>query len=400
MIISIIIMGLLFLIPSLAIRMTAWSVLIMIGLVFMMIPFAQGNKEMKSLKKEIGLISKGITYTDFTNVDSVHALKISSVIIPNIIAAVLCLIALMYDLGAFNIAGRASSGSFSVTTICGSFLIVGIMIIPIAIMFDRFRNEVISDDSDINRNYNRTRKKTWADFSTLLAWANTVVILIGFPILIFWESETTMLVIALIYMLMIVAGLFKLVKMNVAIDKIYRKETTIDIDDDDVWILGSLYYNPDDKRLNVEKRAGIGGTINLAHPVGKLIGILSVLLIIGCIATMIWLGIISEKPIMVSVNDGKLICHHMKDDYVIPIESIQDVVLGENFRDLKYSVKSGYNLDPVYKGKCTVEEKSNCRLFINADAGHYISFTADGLTYYISGMTSEETDNVYKQITE
>ena len=44
-------------------------------------------------------------------------------------------------------------------------------------------------------------------------------------------------------------------------------------DDDEYWIAGMFYCNPSDKRVNVEKRAGFGATINIGHPVGKFIGI-------------------------------------------------------------------------------------------------------------------------------
>lgn len=45
------------------------------------------------------------------------------------------------------------------------------------------------------------------------------------------------------------------------------------------WIWGTLYYNPDDPSTFVEKRYGIGWTINLATPLGKSIMIATLLLI-------------------------------------------------------------------------------------------------------------------------
>lgn len=48
-----------------------------------------------------------------------------------------------------------------------------------------------------------------------------------------------------------------------------------DIDDDDLWIFGnSLYYNPDDSSLFVEKRVGVGWTVNIGRPIGMIIMIL------------------------------------------------------------------------------------------------------------------------------
>ncbi|AOY75964.1 DUF1648 domain-containing protein [Clostridium formicaceticum] len=58
-------------------------------------------------------------------------------------------------------------------------------------------------------------------------------------------------------------------------------------DDDKYWLLGSLYYNPQDPSLWIEKRYGIGWTINIGNPIGKLLGGATiVLLVIAVIATV------------------------------------------------------------------------------------------------------------------
>lgn len=43
------------------------------------------------------------------------------------------------------------------------------------------------------------------------------------------------------------------------------------VKDDKHWKLGSIYYNPQDPSIFVEKRVGIGWTINFGHPAGGLI---------------------------------------------------------------------------------------------------------------------------------
>lgn len=52
-------------------------------------------------------------------------------------------------------------------------------------------------------------------------------------------------------------------------------------EDDDNWILGStIYNNPDDPALFVNKRIGVGMTINIARPMGKVILALSLIILI------------------------------------------------------------------------------------------------------------------------
>lgn len=57
-------------------------------------------------------------------------------------------------------------------------------------------------------------------------------------------------------------------------------------DDDDRYILGSIYYNKKDPALMVEKRIGVGWTMNLAHPIGMLMMVLPFIIIIGLIIFM------------------------------------------------------------------------------------------------------------------
>lgn len=56
---------------------------------------------------------------------------------------------------------------------------------------------------------------------------------------------------------------------------------TYNIDDDDLWKLGnSIYYNPDDSSIFIEKRVGSGWTVNAGRPVGMVIMIAPFIIII------------------------------------------------------------------------------------------------------------------------
>ena len=54
--------------------------------------------------------------------------------------------------------------------------------------------------------------------------------------------------------------------------------------DDENWIYGFVYYNKDDPSLMVEKRFGAGWSINMAHPIGKIITIIILVITFGSIA--------------------------------------------------------------------------------------------------------------------
>ena len=54
-------------------------------------------------------------------------------------------------------------------------------------------------------------------------------------------------------------------------------------DEDKYWIWGSIYNNPNDPSFMVQKRFGIGWTINIATPLGKIFIIVTILILLACI---------------------------------------------------------------------------------------------------------------------
>lgn len=53
------------------------------------------------------------------------------------------------------------------------------------------------------------------------------------------------------------------------------------IDEDDAWIGGIIYYNPNNKKLFVNYRVGTNVTVNVARPAGKVFLAITILLLIA-----------------------------------------------------------------------------------------------------------------------
>ena len=202
-----------------------------------------------------------------------------------------------------------------------------------------------------------------------------------------------------LYMILLMAEIALFMRANNRIDKSYQKEMQLVKDDDEYWIAGMIYCNPNDRRIMVEKRAGFGGTVNLGHPVGKVIGVASCLIIMGTLLSFVWMGIIEATPISLRVENGDLVCHQLRDEYVITMDEIESVTLGEDIAELKMVRTSGVGMNNLLKGNFTVDGQSGCKVFLAPLEKVYIRIvTTDGKIYYVSGGTSEETTNVYKSI--
>ena len=72
----------------------------------------------------------------------------------------------------------------------------------------------------------------------------------------------------------------KNIKINEESIKEFSNKDEIYRDDDKYWVLGSFYYNKNDPSIFVEKRIGIGWTVNIATPIGMILTILPLIIII------------------------------------------------------------------------------------------------------------------------
>ena len=359
-------------------------------------PFTGCNRELKALKRELGLTkSEGISFTDLSNVDTVHALKPAGMIPPFIVLAAEFVFSLLVDLKVIGINGYNADGSASLSILSAVFLLTGLIMIPIAIIMDRQKNEVISENSTINANYNRAMKKCMAGMNIAIIWS-VVVLTTGFLAgSLLLKTEIILLIATGLYMVMMIGALIMyLVRMG-RIEERYRSEMSIAVDDDDKWILGLFYYNKSDKRLNVEKRVGIGATVNFAHPVGKLLGVIIVAALLFTLLAMVWLGLLEMTPVRLIREDGRLICHQLRDEYEIELSKVKSVELIEDL-DKKNVVRiAGSSMPGLAKGRFTVDGES-CRFFMNPDFDLCIKIVTDEHVYYISGETKEETMEAYE----
>jgi uncharacterized membrane protein len=270
----------------------AW-ILLVFALFLVAAPYGKGNMELKNLKKELGITKSGVTYTDLTSTNTVHALKLAWIILPNVLALLGTIAAVLIDFGAFGVTPAAQK--YALTVMSLSFLFIAAIIVPIAVMMDNARNMVISRDSSINANYSRAKKKTWADLFIAMSWTNALYLIANNALMFFTDSEAAVLISTLGYTAVIMVVVIIGVINQRQVESRYARDTELELtDDDDNWVLGMFYYNPNDTRLNVEKRFGYGGTVNFAHPAGKVIGIVSAIILIGSLILIIYLSVTGQ----------------------------------------------------------------------------------------------------------
>ena len=385
------------LIPSLDVKMITGTVLVYISLFAIAIPFAMGNSELKKYKNCLGIVSEKVLYADLKAAGRIHALNVPLLIVANIVGLLIVVLSLLADFGILPFQPDVYRGGFICTLSVSSVIFTNLILLPIAFMLDSARNQVISEDSDVNANYNRGMKKLLSDLMLGTTWINDITALVLLGSALLFHSEVSMVVILAVYLLALMAVMAVYASKKSALDRKYFEKENLAQDDDDAWIFGMFYYNPQDKNLNVPKRVGIGGTINMAHPAGKAITAIGVLCLVASLIMLIFLGMMSGTPIRVTDNGNELICHHLWDEYKIEKSEILSLETG-NTGDLHFVKLAGTGMENVLKGKYAVNGDSGCTLFLNPRAEEYIKIVTKDKTYYISGNTKEETLKLYEEL--
>ena len=93
-----------------------------------------------------------------------------------------------------------------------------------------------------------------------------------------------------------------------------------------------------------------------------------------------------------------MICHQLRDEYVIPLSNVQSVEWGENLQELHLARISGVGMDTVLKGIFFVDEQSGCRVFLNPKMDHYIKIVTADRIYYLNSENEQETRKIYEII--
>ncbi len=373
-----------------------WILLIFAVIIVSMIPYIYGHSALMSLKNDLGINkSPSTNLADIKVSGKVHALKPISVVIPNVCGFIPVIVSLLLDLKLISFGNNRIAGSFISTVIISTFWSMGLFITLFAYIFDNMKNEVISPDSDVNANYNRAKKKNRADLCVRFIWGNVIYTVITAAGLFFKYSDLLMIQGLLVYMLLLFTAVFVFIHFDKKIEARYSKETELLLDDDECWIAGMFYYNPKDKRMNVEKRAGVGTTVNFAHPGGKIVGAVGIGGILTALLSLVWVGLLESTPISLRTEDSKVICHQIRDDYVIPFDDIESVEYGDNIMDHTVIRISGVGMETLLKGNFSVDGVNGCKLFLNPQTKEYIRITTkEGRIYYVGGVDAKETEAV------
>ena len=176
----------------------------------------------------------------------------------------------------------------------------------------------------------------------------------------------------------------------------YLDHRTIYVDEDEQWIWGLFYCNPNDRRLVVNDRVGGNTSVNLARPAGKiLMGVVAALLI--CLPLLgVWLVEEERAPVELALTDEALIASHGGDRYEISRDEITGVELLSQMPSGLIRV-AGTAMDTVRKGQYAAAGYTSLTLCLDPREGPWLLVTTQEGKHYLFGAPGV-TETVARQL--
>lgn len=388
-----------FLTPYASIQITIWTLWVFALIVLLEIPFVKANAKVKEVKRGMGWYDKEKpeSYIELKAAGEVRRVKVGTFLIPFVVS--LLAVTIVYGMSVIEndfVKNPDYVQGFGAVILI--FALTNLLFLLVALWMDRQKTEVISTQSDVNVNYARAKKNIWKDFWLASSWATTVYVWVcAITLVLQIRFDLAVLAGCVAYSLVLVGMLFPVMKKIKEVDAHYEKErdVIIDGDDDRYWIWGMLYNNPNDKHTMVSMRNGMGTTINMATKAGKIWWLVSVIAMLSVPVLCGWVIFEEFTPISLSIKEDEVHAMHLKLEHELPVAEIENLELVDDLPSLTKSVGSA--MDTLAKGTFRIKGTGEkCVLFLNPQNEMFLRFEVGGQVYYMSGLTDEETLEVYE----
>ena len=320
------------------------------------IPFYLCNKDLKAIKKRRGWVQHQgeKVEIDMENIPNFKEISPLLFIIPCIVS----LLPLIWD-RTFYVLYITSAASVLVFWFSYRY-------------FYRNRSEKVNEEKDLTRVLTQIRHYNWSKIWIAASW---LTIPLSFSGLLFISHPA--LALTLIFLVTAVICV-EAVGIEIKLRKMQEKLTKGSgvgaiVDEDDKWIGGMIYYNPNDSRLIVNERVGMNTTLNLARTSGKVITLFLLILILALPFTGPAMNVYYKQPIKIEVTKDEVEASQGITNYRIKLSDIKNVELIDELSDDLVRV-NGTSFDDLLKGDFR-DGKENLVLLLRPESKPFIRVT-------------------------
>ena len=364
------------------ILVTFWMFLLYASITLPFLPGLKAHRQMKQLKKEQGW---AVTPPLRLRVVDTNA---SAASLPKPIGLWTLVLPLVISLAPLFLPGQAAAAR---GVVLSDALVIVVCWAAGRWTFRR-KGEMVTADTALNQTLQRVRRIYWDRFWRFMLWGCA-----GLNFLMGTVRSIGIAVMgSLAFLILLMGGtLWMELRLRRTQERLTKDATAL-ADEDDVWLLGSLYYNPADTRVMVAKRLGLGSTINLATPIGKWTMAILIVIMVGSLFVGPAMGVVDSIPTELELRGdppATLVASHGKSEkYTISVDRITDVQLRDALPEC--SRTNGTGLDHYLEGDFYVTGEGQAYFCLDPTDAVFLRVEANGVTYWFTGDSAEETQAV------
>ncbi len=369
-------------IPKTGMAMTAWMIWLLLSIIVPYVPYVNCHLKLKQLKEDRGWRQTGKATTV---VDLSSAAKQTKWLSPYLFALPLltALLPLLFD--------RSMAVLYLTDAGIILFCWFGYRYLY------RNKSEVVDDNMEITEALTRVRRYNWGKMWLLCAWFMAALNFIAW--LTKANATLSLYGILLLSAILVTASIsieLKLRKLQETLTA--QSGTGFYIDDDDKWIWGMFYYDPNDSRLIVNNRVGMNTTVNLAKRSGKIFMGITALLLLLMPFLGIWMDHMENTPVDLDITETAIIAIHTDVEYEIPLE---DIAVTEYLEERPHMNRTnGTSMETVLKGNFSTPWGAS-KVCLDPRTGPYLHIvTYEDKHYLLGSADSADTEAVYQKLKE
>lgn len=376
-----------FFLPSFSVTLTAYLCWLLLAIVFPFGIYAAAHLKLKALKKAnewYGTVAKR-TLCDITVTAAVKKPLSPLLFFPALTVSLLPLI----------VAYLIRQDQFYATAIAvssGSIILLSLFCYPLIF---RKKSDVTDENIVFNLALTGARRYQWGKCWIGLSYLTA---LFSLAMWFFRNSEWGVLAVVSLYTLTAVILCYstemRARKEQEKLTAQYGQKHFAD--EDDHWLLGMFYHNPQDNHFLINKRVGIGVTVNLARPAAKVLTGLSLLILAAMPLIGVWTIYEEYTPITVTAGETEVTASHLGFEITVDYDDVNEAALLYELPGL--SRLNGTGMATIDKGKFAVEGYGVCIICVDPRADAFLVLKTDGETYLISTLSKAETEQIYRWI--
>lgn len=268
--------------------------------------------------------------------------------------------------------------------------------------FGNMKTKVYSENHDINSAINRAARRYWSILWLSLAIFESINAIVAYTILTKGSSMGfTQWIIGIIMVSLVPLGSIFFVHNKVRALEESLAETNgqgIMTDDDEYWINGSTYYNPNNQAVMVPKRIGTGTTVNMATRGGKWIQYGSIVLAIAIIIPLAAFAVQSDNtsPSLHIEESGRIRIDYPLYDYSFHMYDIQELTLED-------AIPTGFRTNGTAtaeyaRGHFSLDKLGPARLYVFKNSPPYIFIKLEGMYVFFNDKDAFKTKALFTEL--